>query len=176
MAAATSPLPRVAAVASRSVLRRVVSVLALVLIVAGLCLAWPTVLGGKTAFVITQGDSMLPGYRSGGLVVTRAQQHYDVGDVVAYRDATLDAVILHRVVGIDDERLVMQGDNNDFLDPTQPAPQEILGAKWTHLPKVGGFLQRLRDPVMFAVIVAGIGLLSIKAQPTNVRRRRRRAG
>lgn len=159
--------------------RRAVRVRAVVCaaLVAGLALAWwaalgPRALGGPADYVVTSGTSMLPSHRADGLVITRERDRYEVGDIVAYRDPELGAVVLHRIVDQQGDRFVLQGDNNDFLDRHRPTAGEIIGREWVHVPSVGRYLRALRDPRVFAAVVAGITLLSLRI-PANTRRRRR---
>jgi signal peptidase I len=45
----------------------------------------PSALGGWVTYVVIRGDSMLPTYETGDLVVLTPQPTYRVGDVVGYR-------------------------------------------------------------------------------------------
>src|SRR5690349_114694 len=77
----------------------------------------PTNLGGKTTYVATYGTSMRPHFHAGDLAIVQPAGEYHVGDVAAYRSTTLnDAVVLHRIVAVNDGHYTFKGDNNDFLD------------------------------------------------------------
>lgn len=148
-----------------------------VLIVAFLGWAWwstlaPTGVGGPASYILTQGDSMLPTFEPGGLVITRAEDHYEVGDVVAYDNAQLHSVVMHRIVATDGDRFVLQGDNNDFLDGFRPTADEVVGKQWLELPGIGVFVRLVQQPLLFAVIMAGATLFALKV-PRRSRRRRR---
>ena len=153
----------------------VVRALTAVAVLAGLAWLAPQGLGGSAAYVVTTGNSMLPSHHAGGIVVVRTADDYEVGQVVAYRSPDMEAVVLHRIVDTEGDRFVLQGDNNDFRDSYRPQPTEILGKEWVHIPGAGGYVQRLRDPVLFAGVVAGITLLSLR-MPRERRRRRRHHG
>ena len=132
----------------------------------------PTALGGPSAFVVTQGESMLPDYEPDGLVITQESDSYEVGDVVAYRSPKLDATVLHRIVAIDGDRYVLRGDNNDFLDEFHPTDEDIVGREWLHAPGAGDYLRLLQNPLHFAAIIGAIALLSVRV-PRRARRRQR---
>lgn len=160
--------------------RSVASVVSLVVIAV---LAWvfvaPLALGGRNSYLVTSGISMLPGIERGDLVVTRRTAEYRVGDVVAYREPRIGAV-LHRIIDIQEEeggRFVLQGDNNDFIDPYRPAESEIMGRLWLHVPGVGSWLTKAREPRNAALLaVAGGMVLSVPVGSRQVRQSRRHHG
>jgi len=109
---------------------------------------WPTSLGGCTTLTIVSGQSMEPTYYTGDLVVSRCGAP-EVGDVVVYNPPDIGgARIIHRIVGGDaDEGWIIQGDNNDFLDPWRPMNENILGSSVLHLPHVGKVAAILLSPL-----------------------------
>lgn len=117
--------------------------------------------GGLTYVVVSEGTSMEPGIRAGDLALVRSAERYEVGDVVAYRSSELDAVVLHRIVATEGDRYVLQGDNNDFVDPERPASSDVIGELRFRLPVVGGFLGWLGTPGVAAVAAGGAVLLAI---------------
>ncbi len=151
--------------------------LALGLALGGLLLLlWPQALGGATAFVVLQSDSMAPRFRRGDLVVVRQQSSYAVGDAVVYRARDLAQPVFHRIVGYDAQgRFVLRGDANDYRDPEHPAPADILGRYWFALPRVGGWLWAQR-PLLLAASVGLAWWLWVGPAPGRVSRRRRRRG
>ena len=62
-----------------------ISLLSLILLVAGYFLLAPTQLGGAVTYVIVDGNSMEPNFHLGDLVLLRTKASYQVGDAVAYR-------------------------------------------------------------------------------------------
>src|SRR4051812_49977795 len=97
--------------------RGLAGALLLVVLYAGAAV-WPTALGGSTTYVTTHGSSMEPSFHQGDLALVRQANHYDVGDVVAYRSATLKGTtILHRIIAQGPEGYTFRGDNNGFEDP-----------------------------------------------------------
>src|SRR3954466_6560079 len=89
---------------------------AVALVLAAAWLFWPLALGGSATYVGTHGISMEPRFHTGDLAILRAGPSYTVGDVVAYRSRSLNTVVMHRIVAMDGDRFVIQGDNNNFLD------------------------------------------------------------
>ena len=132
----------------------------------------PTGVGGHASYVLTQGESMLPTFEPGGLVITQDQDHYAVGDVVAYQNRQLDAVVMHRIVATDGDRFVLQGDNNDFLDGYRPTASEVVGKEWLELPGTGVFVRLVQQPILFALILVVLTLAALRV-PRRSRRRRR---
>lgn len=103
---------------------------------------WPSQWGGNTTYVVVQGTSMQPGYHTGDVVIARASDDIDVGDVVVYAvpdDSTgAGKLIMHRVKSIEpDGRFVIQGDNRDTPDQFDIYAKNIVGVERVHIPKVG---------------------------------------
>jgi signal peptidase I len=151
-------------------------------LLATLVLAWifvaPLALGGQNSYLITSGGSMLPGIERGDLVVTRGTDEYRVGDVVAYQDPRIGAV-LHRIIAIEGGRYVLQGDNNDFIDPYRPEHADIMGKLALHLPGVGNWLSGARQPRNAAILALAGGMLfaaPLSAHEIQQARRQHRRG
>lgn len=143
-------------------------------LVAAWFIAAPLPLRGQNSYLITSGISMQPDIKRGDLVVARKAGSYGVGDVVAYRDPNIGPV-LHRIVAEEGGRFVLQGDNNDFLDPYRPSPAEIMGRMVLHVPGVGSWLARAYEPRNAALLAVGAGmLLTVPAGSRQVQRARRR--
>lgn len=133
----------------------------------------PASLGGPASYVIVSGTSMEPTLYTGDLVITRRQDSYEVGDIVAFR--VDGGIVIHRIVGGTAESgYVLRGDNRDSNDWWRPTPREIAGRMWLHLPGLGRWVQRLREPASFAALVAVLGLISLPGLGKARRWRRRR--
>ncbi|HWH33101.1 MAG TPA: DUF5305 family protein, partial [Egibacteraceae bacterium] len=138
---------------------------------------WPAQLGGRTSFLSTVGGSMAPQIREGDLAVVRSAPPYQVGDVVAYRNADLGQIALHRIIEARDGRFRLQGDANTWIDSYEPAESEIVGRLWLHVPKAGTWLDWLRRPRDAALLTALAALLvGTGARHVRRRMRRRRSG
>jgi hypothetical protein len=120
---------------------------------------------------------MLPHFHANGLVITRQQDSYSVGDVAAYHNQELHAVVMHRVVARDGQRYVFKGDNNTFADSFHPDASEIVGREWLYWPGAGAALRLVRTPAIFATTMAILGMFGAKAYvPRRSRRRRHHHG
>lgn len=131
----------------------------LVAVVAGLgYLFWPSSLGGCSTLTIVSGNSMEPTYSTGDLVWSRCGEP-SIGDVVVYTAPdTGGGQVIHRIVGGDsDQGWVLQGDNNDFLDPWNPDSSQIVGVARVHLPGLGSIVHSLGNPYIWVslLIIAG---------------------
>ena len=142
------------------------------LVLAAVWFFWPTALGGGTTYVATHGISMEPGFQAGDLAVLRPDSSYNIGDVVAYRSEALDTIVMHRIVGRDGDRFVIQGDNNDWVDADEPTQDEILGELFIRIPQGGKALGALRSPGPLAVV--GIAALTVIGAVRAPRARARR--
>ncbi|WP_084079077.1 S24/S26 family peptidase [Demequina sp. NBRC 110057] len=120
-------------------------------------LAWPANLGGLTSYVLVSGESMLPTFEPKDMVIARDVLP-QVGDVIVYAPTDLGgSQIVHRITGGNaDSGWVMQGDNNDFIDPFEPSGDEVKGVVVAHLPFVGHLTAWVLNPLMwiFVLIIA----------------------
>lgn len=157
-----------------SLLKLLVSLVALAVVAAGWFFLAPRDLRGSTAYVVTSGASMQPRFHSGDLAVVRATNHYTVGDIVAYHSRSLHTIVLHRIVALDGKRYVLKGDANSFRDPEHPARSQLMGKLWLHLPKAGTAFAALGTPDT-EIIFGGLAILLLfTGGATTTRRRRRR--
>ena len=128
-------------------------------IAAAVFFAWPSQWGGRTTFIIVKGNSMLPDFHTGDLVVARSSDGLEIGDVVVY--AVPDGpgagrLVIHRLIGIDaDGTLVIQGDNRDQPDQFAVTSDDIVGVARVHLPRVG-LLVRLIGTWWFITIAISL--------------------
>ena len=139
-----------------------------------LALGWaftlrPASLGGPATYVVVRGDSMLPGYHSGDLVVLKAGAGYGPGDVIGYRvpDGEVGAghVVVHRiVVGDTTSGYTMVGDNNPAPDPWLPRDVDVAGKVWLLLPGIGRLLTVAHQPVVAGALAASIVVMVLLAR------------
>ena len=151
-----------------------ISATLVVLVVAAWLLVAPTQIGGETSYVTTSGISMSPRFHSGDLGVVRPAAEYRVGDIVAYHSKTLHIVVLHRIIAVKGDRFVTKGDNNDFVDPDQPARADVVGKLAYRVPHGGLVLHWLHTPFMAALLCGGMALLLFMGAKQRRRRRDRR--
>lgn len=130
----------------------------------------PTQFGGDAAYILVDGQSMLPTYESGDLAITRRQGAYQPGDVVAYRlppgEVGAGRIIFHRIVDTHDGAFLLQGDNNPDIDPWFVNPDDIVGAAWLHVPVLGRALAAAHDPATLAALAASLVFTWLILRPT----------
>jgi signal peptidase I len=119
----------------------------------------PVQAGGQATYVIVAGQSMEPNFHYGDLVIVHKDTHYQVGDVVAYKNADLDRYVIHRIIDERRGRYRLKGDNNSWIDQYEPSSQEVLGKLWVHLPRFGTYMQKMREPIYMALFAGFIGSL-----------------
>jgi signal peptidase I len=153
--------------------RLLTGVAVLLLLVAWL-VAGPAALGGTTTYVTTHGISMEPRFHTGDLALVRGADEYRVGDVVAYQSAVLHSIVLHRIIARDGDRYVFKGDNNSFVDPVHPRRDELIGRLWVRVPHGGSALGWLHTPIIAALLCGGVALLLVAPARRRRRRGRRR--
>jgi signal peptidase I len=135
------------------------------------CLFWaqylrPQALGGRAGYVLVSGESMLPHYKTGDLVLVERLSSYHVGQLIAYHvpkgDALAGAQVIHRIVGGDAQRgFVVQGDNRTAPDVWRPKPVDIVGAKALRVPQAITVLQYLRSPIFLGILAAAFAFVHV---------------
>lgn len=136
-------------------------------IVAWLAFA-PMQIGGQVAYVIVTGNSMEPVFYRDDLVIVRQADDYQYGDIVTYRDPKIGPVI-HRIIGRNDDRYILKGDNNSWVDSFQPTRDDLIGKFWILLPSVGGWFRDLRSPWAMALVAAVTGIIIMSIVMANER-------
>jgi signal peptidase len=121
----------------------------------------PAVVGGPAGYVMVSGESMEPMLHTGDLVVTRKQDSYEPGDVVAYRvprgEQGEGASVIHRIIGGSAAGgYVLQGDNRETTDLWHPKESDIIGSQWIFIPGLARKLTFLHTPLGAAVFAAVI--------------------
>lgn len=132
-----------------------------IMVVAGLWLFFaPTSIGGPASYITVQGISMQPNLYTGDLVILHEQADYKIGDSVAYRARNMaDAVVIHRIIEVDGDRFVLQGDNNDFIDEYRPTKEDILGKQTVRVPAASDFLGWVKTPFGMSLLFSLGGVL-----------------
>ena len=115
---------------------------------------WPSSLGGCSTMTIVSGHSMDPTYATGDLVWSRCGEPA-VGDIVVYTPPGNEgAQVIHRIIGGNgEEGWILQGDNNDFVDPWNPDNSHVLGIATVHIPRLGNFLYALGNPYIWVSVL-----------------------
>ena len=136
----------------------------------------PARFGGDVTYALISGTSMEPTMGPNDLVLVRPAEEYAPGDVVAYHSPDLGLVI-HRVMAIEDGRLILQGDNNDWTDSHRPAPSEVAGKLWVSVPGAGRVVRWLAPPLGPSVLgVLALGMMLTPGSATRGRGKKRDTG
>jgi signal peptidase len=110
--------------------------------------------------VMVAGPSMQPAMHTGDVVFVWPQSQYEIGDAVVYRvpknSPGEGALVVHRLIGFEGEEMILQGDNNDSVDPWNPMAEDVVGKQRLLVPKVGILIAYLRQPAVLAALVAGV--------------------
>lgn len=117
----------------------------------------PVQLGGWVTYAIVDGISMEPGFHRGDLILVRNTSAYGVGDAIIYFDPNLGSFVFHRIVGIELDRFVLQGDNNAWQDSYRPTTDEVAGKLWIGIPKLGKAIEWVRTPLNMSLTVGLLG-------------------
>ena len=150
-----------------------------ILLVCGLWLTFaPARVGGAATYVTVSGNSMNPTFHTGDMVVLVRATNYQVGDIIAYHSRLLGGVvIIHRIIRTtDDGRFVTKGDHNEFVDPYDPRPSDVLGRRALRVPGASQIPSLVQRPAGAATLaaLAGVVLVRRTSGGTNHRRRARR--
>ena len=104
----------------------------------------PTVLGVAPMVVLS------------GSMSGTAEDHIEVGDVVAFKDGNV--VVTHRIVAVTaDEsgkkQFITKGDANNTEDAAVTPPEDVLGRVIAVIPGAGGAVRFLRTPLGMLCLV-----------------------
>jgi signal peptidase len=116
---------------------------------------WPASLGGDTEFISVSGISMLPTIQSGSLAIVKKSPTFDVGDIAVYNSDILNRTVIHRIIALQDNGFVFQGDNNPAKDPGIISQDKMRGKVIFVAPLVGFIPQLFKNPLIMAVAVLG---------------------
>ena len=133
----------------------------------------PTRLGGDSIYVVTSGISMEPRFHTGDVAILRPASSYEVGEIVGYKSPHI-GIVMHRIIGEKKGHFLMKGDNNNFVDEYRPAPSDVVGRLWLHVPKVGRIISspRDRESTVFLAAAAMGGIIGVPAERERRRRRK----
>jgi len=107
---------------------------------------------GLYPLIVTTG-SMEPALPAGALVIVRAQESYEVRDIISFREE--GAVVTHRIIEETAEGYRTAGDANNAPDSAPVSAQAVLGRVVACLPWAGRLLLFLREPAGILALAAG---------------------
>ena len=114
----------------------------------------PMPFGYGTAVVLS--GSMEPTIMTDEMIIVKAQENYEVGDVVVYQSGY--SLVVHRIVAMDDQTVMTRGDANNVDDEPMELSR-IKGEVIAHIPHVGTVVQALKSPVATVILIVGVVLL-----------------
>jgi signal peptidase I len=137
----------------------------------------PTQLGGRVSYVNVRGVSMEPTLYTGDLMMVRARDRYEVGQVVAFVSDMNGAIVVHRIVDVVGDRYLLKGDNNTFVDRYMPVADEVLGAEVLTVPGGERFATfAARTPtIVLQIMMLGVTLWAMRVSRRAAQRQRRAA-
>ena len=115
--------------------------------------------------------SMEPAFTVNDLLIIKEQDNYNVGDMITFTEGK--ALITHRIVRIDSDRIITKGDNNNTEDPGVTL-DKIQGKVVKIIPGAGKIISALQNPFVFLfiiLIVVGILKLSYSIEKKKERER-----
>lgn len=95
--------------------------------------------------------SMEPTIAVDELILVKAEDSYEVGDVVVYQTGKM--LVVHRIVAMDGETVTTRGDANN-VDDGAIEPAQIKGKVIAHIPHVGTAVRLLKSPAATIVLIA----------------------
>jgi signal peptidase len=152
------------------------------ILAAALFAALSGLVGSPVRVVVVAGESMEPTMSSGDAALTLRRSSYARGDVVAYRvpagEPGAGTIVIHRIVRSTPQGFLLQGDNNEGLDPWSPGYGEIVGERVLTIPKLGlavGFLRSVFGLALLAALVTFLVALDDGNRPSGRRSHKRLA-
>ena len=94
--------------------------------------------------------SMEPTFSKGTLLLVKQTDDFQVGDIVVYQSE--HELIVHRIVALDSDTVITQGDANNAADP-EFSTADIKGVVIGWVPYLGSVVSLLKTPVGIIVIL-----------------------
>jgi len=117
---------------------------------------------GNFSIKIVKSGSMEPAIKTGGVVVIKPTETYQVGDIITFgKDTKTQIPTTHRIIEIENESFLTKGDANDSPDPLPIQKSDIKGRVIFSAPYVGFVLDFAKKPLGFALIVGIPAMLVI---------------
>lgn len=114
----------------------------------------PMPLGYGAAVVLS--GSMEPTFSKDDLIFVKETDELNVGDIVVYQSG--NELIVHRIVNIDGDMMVTQGDANNAADPAFEK-SAVKGVVIGWIPQVGMLVNILKTPAGIILILVSAFLL-----------------
>ena len=106
--------------------------------------------GIKTAVVLT--GSMAPTIEINDFVIMKAPSEINAGDIVSYKESDGASEILHRIVRIEDDKVITKGDANNTEDKPIDSSQ-VTGVYLGKIEGLGKILSFTTQPIVFSIMM-----------------------
>lgn len=103
-----------------------------------------------TGMAVVLSGSMEPTLRVNDVIIVHEQDSYEPGDIIVYQSGY--ELIVHRVIAVDGETVITQGDANNIADPPVSV-SDVKGAVIGHIPAIGMLVNALKTPVGIILIL-----------------------
>lgn len=126
--------------------------------------AIPSVFGYSPLVVMS--GSMEPEFYRGDLIIIKAEDSYEAGDIVTYLTTSVSGevtTVTHRIINSYVQNGVqyfeLQGDNNTSPDANPVRSSQVVGRVVGIVPEVGTFLQWLQTPSGIILVILFICII-----------------
>lgn len=110
----------------------------------------PMPFGWGTTIVMS--GSMEPTLTANDLAVIHETEEYTIGDIVVYQSDSM--LVTHRIIDIQGDMAIMQGDANNAPDDPVPTTN-IIGKMVLKIPVIGGIVRAIKSaPGILILIIA----------------------
>ena len=100
---------------------------------------------------------MEPAIKTGGVVVIKPTETYQVGDIITFgKDTKTQIPTTHRIIEIENESFLTKGDANDSPDPLPIQKSDIKGRVIFSAPYVGFVVDFAKKPNEMARMKIGL--------------------
>lgn len=113
----------------------------------------PMPFGYGSAVVLS--GSMEPTIMVDELILVKAEDRYETGDIVVYQSGRM--LVVHRIVQMDGESAITRGDANN-ADDAPISLSQIKGRVIGHIPYAGALVRLLKTPVATIALIIGVVL------------------
>jgi len=108
----------------------------------------------KVGVAVVVSNSMEPVLSINDLIVVKKQDNYDIGNIIVYK--LNNELVIHRIVRIDQEKIITKGDANDYEDKPINLDQ-IYGKLNFSIPYVGWMISFFKSKYgIVSVIILSI--------------------
>lgn len=112
----------------------------------------------KIGIGVVMTGSMDPTITADDLIIVKKTNDYDIDDIVVYQSEGI--LIVHRIIRIEGEMIITQGDANDGEDAPIKKDQ-IKGEVIKTYDRIGDFIKMIKSPIGIIIILGSSVLLLV---------------